>query len=78
MPPQLAIKNFHIYLAPKIFTVRTDNKAVRDFFINKKPIEQGKRLAWYNKISKYTFEVEHYEGTNNFFADFLVGIVSEN
>ena len=53
------IKGFHIYLAPENFIVRTDNKAVRDFLINKKPIEQERRLAWYNKIYEYTFEVGH-------------------
>ena len=68
---KLAIKSFHIYLAPENFIVCIDNKAVRDFLINKNPIEQGRRLAWYNKIFEYTFEVEHLKGANNFLGDFL-------
>ena len=65
------MERFKIYLAPEDFIVRTDNKAVRDFLINKRSIDQGRRLSWYNKISEYTFEVEHLKGANNFIADFL-------
>ena len=36
---KLAIKSFHIYLALENFIVLTDNKVIRDFLINKKPIE---------------------------------------
>ena len=54
---KLAIKKFHIFLAPEDFNIRTDNQAVKDFFINKRNILEGRRLKWYNQIALYTFEV---------------------
>ncbi|MEX5585777.1 hypothetical protein, partial [Pseudomonas lurida] len=68
---KLAIKKFHIFLAPEDFIIRTDNQAVKDFLINKRNILEGRRLKWYNQIALYTFEVEHLKGTNNFLADYL-------
>lgn len=68
---KLALKRFHIYLAPENFIIRTDNQAVRDFLINKRNIIEGRRLKWYNYIAMYTFEVEHLKGSNNFLADYL-------
>lgn len=56
---KLSLERFKIYLAPEDFIVRTSNKDVSDFFINKKSINQGQRLSWYIKIAEYTFEVEH-------------------
>ena len=58
-------------MAPENFIVRKDNKAVKDFIVNKKSIEQGRHLAWYNKNSKHTFEVEHLTGSTNLLADLL-------
>ena len=35
---KLAIKKFHIFLAPEDFIIWTDNQAVKDFLINKRNI----------------------------------------
>jgi hypothetical protein len=54
------------------FLIRTNNKAVKDLFTNKRNIIEGRRLKWYNTNSNYSFEVEFIKDSNNFIADYLI------
>ncbi|KAI3795216.1 hypothetical protein L1987_37865 [Smallanthus sonchifolius] len=73
----LAVKNtiskFSIYLNPVQFLVRTDNKNFTYFLRTKISVDnkQGRLVRWQMWFSRYSFKIEHLEGTKNVLADCL-------
>lgn len=74
------IKKFSIYLTPVKFLVRTDNTNVTYFRRTKisGDNKQGRPVRWQNWLSRYDFNIQYLEGSNNIFADFLTREVSGN
>ena len=67
------INKFSIYLTPIKFLVRTDNRNFTYFLRIKLAGDnkQGRLVRWQQWLSRYSFDVEHVEGTKNCLADFL-------
>ena len=73
----LAVKNtiskFSIYLTPVKFLVRTDNKNFTYFLKTKisGDNKQGRLVRWQMWFSRYSFDIEHLEGSKNVLVDCL-------
>jgi hypothetical protein len=67
------IKKFEIYLAPKRFLVRTDNKNFTSFLKRKldRSISRGRLLRGQLWFNQFEFDTEHIAGTKNCLPDTL-------
>lgn len=74
-----AISKFRIYLLPKEFVVRTDNKQFGPFIRNniQGDYKQGRLLRWQQWFNYYKFTIEHIKGEDNHLADTLTRELAE-
>lgn len=64
-----ALKKWHIWLAERPITVRTDHQALT--FIQTCPLTSNRLSRWIMHIQQYDVEWQHIEGKENKYADYL-------